>query len=543
MSLYQAPKDDGLPRKLPATLRRERVTVSVFGGGESLPEGQNLSPRAYPALATRRHRGMLSTPVGSGTPHGMAVFGDELYFVRGTVLYRMDSEAVVAVGTVSDTDKQFFVFGERLYIYPDKLYVEAGGTALAPMELDTGVLDKSTFKGNTVTLPVGLSWTDLGFRAGDCLRVVNADNDEPAPEGYYRLLSVNGRVAVVQWTFPVTYESTARFKRVVPDLKRVCVNGNRVYGIAGKDVYVSAAGSALDFYSHGSTDGSDPAILRLDSDGELTACVAWQGYVVFFKPDRICKLLGTRADSFSLQDRPAVGITARLADTLCEVGGDLYYLAESGVYRYRGQEPERISTLGDQGVRGGYGGTDGDAYYLALKRPGDLWQQYCFVPERGEWYAEDGMHPICMIRRGGFLCIQADDGYIWLASADGRDHACLYHECHVRGDIRATAVLPADYGFQPEGCRLVGVSIRATSKSVLATPTLEVLADFADAAAGKDADGTAEVSLGLFSGKMTDRLLKIPVTPRACDAVKLRLALKGDWVIHSVTREYERAGQ
>lgn len=544
MSLYKHTSEDCLPGKLPVGIRRERITISEFGGAKSLPgcEGTaNLSPRRLPAIATRRPRGVLSAALGSGTPHGMANFEGDLYFVRGTALYRMGTAGAAAIGTVSDTDKVFYVFGDRLYIFPDKLYMEAGGTALMPMELDSGVVGKSTFKGSTVTLPEGMGWTALGFTAGDCLRVVNADDDMPAPEGYYRIMDIRGRTATVQGTFPATYESSAYFRRVVPDMERVCVSGDRVYGVAGKDVYVSGAGRPLDFYSKGASDGSDAVTLRVDSDGEITACAAWQGYVVLFKSDRICKLLGTRADSFTLQERPAVGISAPLSGTLCEVGGDLYYLAESGVYRYRGQEPERISPVMESGVKGGCGGTDGAAYYLAVQTLGEEeWHQYCYLPERGEWFDEGTLHPKSMVCRKGFLCIQDVDGYLWLTSSDGRETYCAETEFSVVGPVRAEITLPPDYGFQPGGCRLVGVSLRVTGGDASA---LYVSADYADGAAGEDADGTRQVSVGLVSGNITDRLLRFPVAPRPCDAVRLRIAMAGDWVIHSVIKEYERSGQ
>ncbi len=552
MSLYKNAhtSEDYLTRKLPAGTKRERISRQRFGGMESVAGGgaveacrveamENMSPRRAPSLATRKPRGMLVTAVGSGVPHGMAAFGGDLYFARGTVLYRMDSEAVVVLGTVSDTDKRFFVFGERLYIYPDKLYLEAGSMTLKPMELDTGVIAGAVFRGNTVTLPAGQRWTALGFAAGECLRVVNADDVMPAPEGYYRILSVNGQVATVQGNFPATYESNAVFRRVVPDLERVCVSGDRVYGVAGKDLYVSAAGNALDFYSAGSGDGRDPVHLRLDSEGDITACVAWQGYVVLFKADRICKLLGSRSDSFTLQERPAVGISARLANTLCEVSGDLYYLAESGVYRYRGQEPQRISDLGEEGVRGGCGGTDGRAYYLAVERRGKVWRQYCYLPETGEWYGEDGMRPVCMMARDGYLCIQDTEGYLWRTSSDGRDPDCVYDETAIVGAVVASVTLPPDYGFQPDGCRPVGIYLRATGE---AGSVLEVMGEYACGGERKDADGSREMLLGVFSGKMTDRLLRVPLAPRICDGLRLRLVMTGGWVIHEVTCEYEKCG-
>jgi hypothetical protein len=280
--------------------------------------------------------------------------------------------------------------------------------------------------------------------------------------------------------------------------------------------------------------------MGLDSEGRITACKTWQGYVVFFKSDRICKLMGSRSDSLTLQDRPAVGLTARLAGTLCEVAGDLYYLAESGVYRYRGQEPERISTVGADGVRGGLGGTDGDTYYLAVKRKGELWRMYSYVPQTGLWYAEDELHPAAMLCRDGFLCVQDAEGFLWRTSSDGRNTVCVEDERARFGEIDATVVIPPDYGFQPEGCRPVGISLRATAKDGEVTPTLEVFAEYALGSAGQDADGSREISLGICKGPMTDRLLKFPLVPRPCDGVRIRLAMTGDWVIHEVTREYEK---
>lgn len=537
MSVQKTAGEDYLPSRMPAKARRVKTCVTQLGGALTLPECdgmRNLSPRRMPCGATRRPRGLLMTALGEGEPHGLTAFAGNLYFARGTELYRMDADAVISLGTVSDSPKRFFVFGDRLFIYPDKLYLQAGETVLRPMELNSGVV-RAVFKGNTVTLPEGMRWSDLGFGEGECLRVLNADDVMPAPEGYYRIQNLSGRVATLAENFPVTYESDAYFCRVVPDLERVCVSGDRVYGIAGKDVYVSAAGSPLDFYSRGDADGRSGVRLRLSSEGDITACAAWQGYVVFFKEDSICKLLGTRSDSFTLQERPGVGLTARLADTLCEVGGSLYYLNERGVYRYGGQEPRRISPVGETRGLGGVGGTDGVAYYLAVNL-GGTWRQYCYHPDADRWFAEDGLHPCGMICRDGFLCLQDGAGNLWMTASDGRDPFCFSDEREAMGEMRSSLVLKPDYDFQPEGCRLTGVAVRASGRE---EGTLEVLADYADGAGGIDADGMGEVSLGVVCGGMTDRLLRFPAIPRSCDGVSVRLDMTGDWVIHAVIREYE----
>lgn len=538
------PLCDYLPERMPHAIRRRRVSVTDFGGltamgsrsGETLADTVNLSARHAPALATRAPRMLFSYMRGGGTPHGMAEFGGMLYFAQGTTLYRTkDGVSLTSLGTVSDTDKQFFVFGDRLYIYPDKLYLEGDGTMPRPVELDTGVVEQAEFAGDRITLPTGMSWALLGFGAGDGLYVVNADDDTPAPEGHYRIKRVNGRVATLTQSFAADYVSNAGFRRVVPALDRYCVSGDRVYGILGKDVYISAAGSALDWYSRMDSDGSGPVCLHTDTEGDFTACMPWQGYVVFFKGDRICKLLGTRADTFALHDNRGAGIPRHLTDTLCEVDGGLCYASDNGVYRYRGQEPERIGSMGTAPVTKGCGGTDGVAYYLALESEG-AWRQYVYRPDLGCWHAEDDLHPICMKQKDGFLRVQDAEGYIWTVSSEGRGLTGAMDERQVKGELVSAVTFGPDHSFEPDGYRLTALFIRATAG---ATGRLEVLGSYAD---GRVPDDGGEFSpLATFEGGMKDRLLRIPLIPRLCDGMTLKLVMQGEWVIHAVIREYEVA--
>lgn len=546
MAGYQQAMSDALPERLPSALRRERVRITEFPGVREGRTGilsgmTNLSPRCAPELATRLPRGLFASPVGSGKPHGMVFFDGRLFFARGARLYcTVNGRDVTDMGAVSDTDKQFFVFGDRLFVLPDKMFADKGGTVLHAAELDTGVIEKVEFSGSKAILPAGMSWTALGFGSGDGLRVVNADEAEPAPEGNYRIAELHGREATVVGSFPAPYTSNARFQRKLPDLKRVCVSGNRVFGIVGRDLYVSAAGSALDFYSRQDRDGQGPAILPSDTEGDFTACAAWQGYVICFKADRICKLVGSRSDSFGWQDSAAVGIPDRLADTLCEVDGALCYCAAGGVYRYRGQQPVRIASAGERTLTDGHGGTDGARYYLALETRDGLWRQCVYHPEDGMRYDEDDLCPADMLCRDGFLWIQDGDGYIWMTSSDGRMGETSVDERTAKGAVRASVTLAPDYTYFPDGCRPTAVMLRATAD---AGATLEVWGDYADGRVGKDADGTAEVILGSFTGRMQDRWLRIPLKPERCDGMHLRLIMTGGWVIHEIIREYEQGGR
>ena len=541
MSIRKASVGDGLLPKLTALPRRERTEITRFGGLSAMGKGcvsemANLSARGCGGLATRLPRGLFATLMGSGTPRGMAFFDGSLFYVRGTKLYvTVDGISSRGIGDVSDSDKLFFVFNDRLYMYPDKLYLEREDDRLYSMELDSGVIQQMEFTGNTMTLPEGKTWGGLGFTVGDGLRVQSEDDNVPAPQGYYHIVSVRGRTATVREYLSTTLKSDARLIREVPDLDGVCVCGNRIYGIHGKDIYVSAEGSATDFRSYKGASGEGPVILHTDSEGDLTACSTWQGYVIFFKADRIYKLLGNRADTFVLQERPAVGIPASLARTLGEVGGALYYCAGGSVFRYRGQDSEWVASLAEGTAIDGCGGSDGQAYYLAICKNGVGWKQLVYQPLQDEWYVEDNLHPACMLAVEGFLYLLDANGYIWKTSSDGRSTGCRFTEADVYESWEATAVLAPDYHLQPDLHRPQGLYIRATATE---GACLDVWAECADGYAGKDADGTVPVLLGRFEGKMKDRLLRMQMPSKPCDGVRVTLRMTGDWVIHSMVREY-----
>lgn len=537
-------RDELLLPRLPVGVKREWLTVSSFGGlsvGRAARVGDavqavNLSSAAYPALSTRAPRGIFVKGVGSGQPHGLARWGDSLCFARGERLYRtVDGTSVEDLGAVSDTDKHFAVFGDRLLIFPDKLYLEPGGMP-RPMELDTGVLDTCSLTGNTVTLPEGVSWRELGFGAGDGIRIINADDVTPAPEGYYRLASVRGRIGTLDTSFSSAYESRIRVTRPIPELDGLCVNGGRVYGFHGKEILVSGAGSAFDWYPSGNRDGSGPALLRVDSEGDFTACAFWQGYAVFFKPDSICRLLGNRADSLTVSEASGAGIPSRLAGTLCEIGGALYYHGEAGVYRYGGQSPQPLGRPCATEVTAGCGGTDGAVYYLSLaSEAGRI--QYLYCPETGVWLAEDALAPVDTVCLRGFCCFQDGDGTLRMAASDGRRPPCVFDERSESGPVRGSVALRPLALFEPVGGYAVTLCLRVSGE---AGGRLRVMLSYSDGEYGLDTANAEPCEVACFTGGMTERLLRVPLVPRRCDAVTVRLETEGAWTVHGLFLECER---
>lgn len=539
MSKQTGMSTDGLPEKTGSKARLGWVVQEEFGGvypfghcdgtGKNLLyEGKNLSPRRSPGVAVRKGRGIVCKMIGSGNANGMVWFDGRLIYARGTGLYAMeDGSTHVSLGVVSDTKKLFLHLNNRLFIYPDKLYLDKGAVFPGSLELDTGVVKSCLFDRNTLTLSEGATWVARGFAVGDCVRVINVDDDTPAPEGYYRIAALMGRKATMTRSFPANYESDARFLRTVPALDTGCVKDGRIYGTVGDRIFVSAYGSGTDFYSPDTGSGADSAIISTGSEGELTACVPWQGYVIFFKADRILRLLGSRPDSFSLSDGGNVGIPKALSGSLCEVDGSLYFLSDGGVYRYRGQEATRVVPFGETNCTYGMGGTDGVCYYAYVTQGGQkkLW---VYSPGQNSWYAEDDPSASAFIQRGGLIWMQCSDGFIRVASSEGRDTGTTAREEMSVGLITGELVtLPMRPDF-PERCRPVEAVIRA---SCTVGSGLTVYVSY---------DGGEESPVGSFSGSMQERVLRVPLPLASADSVVLRLSMKGEWVIHAIACGFER---
>lgn len=575
----QTPSADRLPSSLSAAARRERVRTASFGGldmgeGKSwgIAEMYNLSPRRAPALATRPRRELLLPSPAEGKHHGMAVMAGDLYMARGTCLYRIPQVMkpahplkVVQVGELSDTDKCMTVFGGRLLILPDKMYVEEGGEQLYPMELDTGVLEDMIFCGDTVTLPMGRTWQSLGFFAGDSVYV--SEMDGTVPEGYYRIRTLNGSVATVTpaVSFSTTtsdgyfYEeippeeitSPARLQRLVPDMQGMTVVGDRLCGYCGRAVYIGAEGEPF-AWQQSRSDSHGPATLQSYTDGDFTACIAREDELMLFKASSIVRLTGTRADSFALSEISAAGIPAGLSHTLCEMEGTLYYHGSDGVYGYAitAQKPERLGDVFDGKPACGHAVAYEEGYYISLAGETPDGEhtsgRYLYVPHKRAWYVEADTHMTDGIRLGGHLCSVDEAGDLWLSRTDGERAYPAADADRKACPVRSFVSFVPDYTNHPDGCRPVNLYLRATSDG---SGDLRVLLSFADGRCGLDAnmpdvawdgrerDNAREVAC--ISGAMENRLLRIPLPPRRCDHMILALEMLGDWVIHDITLEYE----
>ena len=575
----QSPVADRLPERLPSASRRERVRMTVFGGldvGEGgkgrIAEMYNLSSRAAPALATRPEKELLMSSPPPGYHRSMAVMGEDLYMVRDIFLYRVPQVLKsgqqlkpTLVGMLSGTEKHMTVFDGHLLVFPDKVYMDEKDGRMRPMELDTGVLEDVRFCGNTVTLPMGNYWSELGFLEGDSVYV--SQTNGKIPNGYYRLTGLYASLATVapDITFPPRDDngvynenaspevivSPARLQRIVPDMDGLTVLGDRLCGYKGRTVYIGGEGSPFS-WGQNLDDKHGATVLQSCTDGDFTACAACGDELVLFKPAAVVRVTGTRSDNFMMTEIKAAGIPAGLGRTLCEMNGDLYYhgFDEAYVYRHNAKQPERMGRIFSGRPTGGCGVAYEEGYYVCVSGNASDGSsasgRYFYDVARRAWYVDQDEQMIDGIRLGAYLCSVDKSGVLWLSRNDGERAGTLDAMNAPASPVHSFVSFVPDYTNYPDGCRPTDLYLRATSKG---TCKMRVLMSFADGRRGRDADLPAVATqeqgrenaseICCITENMQNRLLHIPLPPRRCDYVVLALEMLGDWVIHEITLEYE----
>lgn len=300
-----------------------------------------------------------------------------------------------------------------------------------------------------------------------------------------------------------------------PNFSCVCESDNRIWGAEGNTIYASALGDPEHFfvYKGVSTDGYAVAV---GTDGAFTACCPYSGSVLFWKEDRLHKVLGSYPAQYEVYTYQIPGVQKGCEKSLVNIGEVLYYQGKNGIYAFTGGTPELISEkFGLRRFHAGRAGTDGERYYISMQDEAGTWGLYTFDPMRGLWLREDGTHAAEFTRVNGELRYLTAGGGIVATGQDGSQE----------GPIPWRATL----------CRMDETSHGRKGYSKLYLR--------ADLSAG--AFLTVEISTdgGPFrqvfrTHNQRARTMVVPILPQRCDNFRIRLSGTGGCIVRSLVREF-----
>ncbi len=519
--------------------RTKKTTQVKFGGlNHTLGAGDgeiwdmnNMTGDHYPLLATRERRYKVLT---LEQPGGLFSW-DKLCWVDGTGFY-YDG---VWKGGVSAGCKRFASMGAYIVILPDKCFYNVKTDTFGSMEahwsgakltFTNGLLYDEEAEANTITCE-GVLWSDY-FRSGDAV-TISGCTKHPENNKTAIIREIDGdKLYFYEYAFkldeekPYAEEGELKLSRTVPDLLHICENENRLWGCTGSTIYASKLN---DIFNWNVYDGleSDAWTVEPTAAGELTGCVSYKGYAVFFKEGQIYKVYGSTPSSYSVVGSASLGLAQGSGESLAIAGETLFYLGRNGIMAYSGGIPQPISqAFGTEHYRNAVAGSDGLKYFVSMQDGDGEWGLFVFNTQTGLWHKEDTSHVTHFAYCGDNLYMLNDLGEVWTAGRAVTIPEGAGQEAPFDWMVEFADFTEDDPNKKSAGRMQLRMDLE---KEATATVYIQY-----------DSDGRWREMRTLYDDG-EKRSWCIPVIPRRCDHYRVRLCGTGGCLIYSLAREYSQS--
>lgn len=365
----------------------------------------------------------------------------------------------------------------------------------------------------------------LGFRVGDTVEISGCTtysnhNKSCTIRGFGTHTTSDGTELPTLVFDPETFSGTGveagavTIRRKVPNLTVVCESSNRLWGAEGNTIYASALGDPTNFFTYDGLD-TDSYAVAVASEGAFTGCIGYGSAVLFFKEDRLYKILGSYPSQYTMYEYNVPGVKRDSENSLVNVNEVIYYHGREGVYRYSGGAPELISeNFGLRRFQNASAGAEGDRYYISMQDvTSKEWGLWVYDILRGIWLQEDESQGMDFAYHDGKLyfvtgtelvCVNPDEStedFEWSATLCKVDETYhnrkSYSKLLLRMDIAAGSWLQVEVSVDDKPFELVYT----------------------------DHDSV-------------ERMREIPILPKRCDNFRVRLKGGGPVVIRSMVREF-----
>jgi membrane-bound inhibitor of C-type lysozyme len=198
-----------------------------------------------------------------------------------------------------------------------------------------------------------------------------------------------------------------------PNMDKICVFNNRVWGIKNRTVYGSKYNDPLTWAQYTVPVSEDDSVYFKISieNGNLLGILPLENHIVFAGKFSLYEMYGNKPSNYI--PRLVTGSKGTLdGKSMVEIGGVAYALCSDGIGVYGGSYPRQISLELDETYVSGKAGTDGRRYYISLYN-GTSYNLYYYDTLLGWWYREDDLQVIDFTMMDGSLYALASDNKIY----------------------------------------------------------------------------------------------------------------------------------
>ena len=264
---------------------------------------------------------------------------------------------------------------------------------------------------------------------------------------------------------------------------------------------------------------TDSYVASCGTDGPFTGAVAPQGRPIFWKEKFFHEVYGTIPANFQIQDTACRGVQQGCHMSLAIVNEVLFYKSRFGICAFDGSMPEDASyALANQNYSDAIGAAHNNKYYVSMKDEYGEWHLFVYDVSRKMWHKEDDLHALCFCSHQGELyCIDAETNNIITLHGSGTEMEEQVEWMVETGELGLSS---------PDMKYVSNLNIRMTL-DVGSEMNIYVQYDLSDE------------WLHICNIKSTRlRSFSVPIRPRRCDHMKLRIEAKGPGKVYSYTKTY-----
>ena len=550
-----------------------------IGNGEFY-EMKNLSSQYYPVLAPRPQRGLYAE---SGENYGL-ISKDSLCYVDGEDFVINDYHVPMRLNS---EPKTLISMGAYVIVMPDKKYVDTenfatqtdfnierintttGDTTFTLCKLDSteygNVTEGNTAPENPKNLDLWLDtsgethvlkqyasttslWTSIattyikisstgigvGIAEGDGVTISGIlDTDLAALNNTMVVWARGDNYIVVVGMLDLKKTQAANkpitVARRMPLMDFVIESGNRLwgcrYGVAlngevVNEIYASKLGDFKNWNCFASI-STDSYVASVGTDGQFTGAITHLGYPIFFKENYMHKVYGSYPANYQIQTTACRGVQKDCSKSLAIVNETLYYKARSGVCAYDGSLPMEISSaLGDINYTNAVAGALNNKYYISMMDEDEIYHLFVYDAAKGMWHREDNTHALQFCANRGDL-YYIDDKDKWIKSVKGSGET-------EKTPIKWEAVTGIFGTDSPDKKYISRLDVR-----LLLSPgsTVTFYAEYDSSEVWEHLHTMVGTSLRSFA---------VPIRPKRCDHLRLRIVGQGDAKIYSICKTIEQ---
>ena len=552
----------------------------LYIGDNEWYEMGNMTSSYYPVLSPRDKRKHIAQ--FSGTMHGIFP-KTKLLWVKGSELYYNGS--LITNDLDGTTDKQFVSMGALVLIFPDKKVFNTSTLQVTNMEVSWQTVGTVTYKlakmDGTVyenievseTAPEtpedGMLWMDTSssphvlkqwssysemwveipttyiriesshigeaFNQYDGIKISNSVVSALNGANIIQAKGTDYIVVTGLLDEMDTQTSVLNVVREVPDMDFLTEHNNRVWGCssAKHEVYCCKLG---DPYNWNAFEGlsTDSYTATIGSDGDFTGAITYGNYVLFFKSDKLHFIQGDKPANFVIGEKTLRGVEKGSEKSLAIVDEVLYYKSADGIVAYTGSLPDGLyDAFGGQRYKNAVGGGARSKYYVSMQAEDNTWHLFCYDTKRGMWHREDNMHAKYFAKYDNDLFfIDADNNFGTIFGTLGHDN-----ELYVEGETE-------DEGAITWYVETGNIGMESPDQKTLSRFLIRLRADIGTTltiSMQYDSTGVWENKRTITSHTLTS--FNIPVIPRRCDHMRMKIEGTGACKIFSISKETEQGSE